>query len=225
MFGPCRDRIAQLLAEHALEGLAVPRSVQMPQHVVQGPVLEQHEHDVIHRVGTVVAHRRLLGRIRFVGGRSTGAGYRSRLVSGRVRVSSRAGRLRHGRSHPTGALATPATRLLAEHCERLSTGALCLRLGRAAVASKSVRQSSASSGNRRVANVGRRYRESSKAGARRLPPRRSDPACCGSATPAALLRFLKRGGGRELPFVRPERDSVLTRPVPRFAVSPSRLPP
>lgn len=51
---PLRHRIAQVLAEHAFERLAVPGPVQVSEEVVQGAVLEEHDNHVIHRVRTVL---------------------------------------------------------------------------------------------------------------------------------------------------------------------------
>ena len=38
---PIPDGIAQILADDAVEGLAIAGAVQVTQHVIQGPVLEQ----------------------------------------------------------------------------------------------------------------------------------------------------------------------------------------
>jgi hypothetical protein len=54
---PCSRRraqpipgVAQLLADDALEGLATPGPVEAAQHVVQGPVLEEHQHHMVQRI-------------------------------------------------------------------------------------------------------------------------------------------------------------------------------
>ena len=57
VLGPPRDRVAQTLPDHALENLALPRPIKMPQEVVQRPVLEQHHNHMVHRVRTINAHR------------------------------------------------------------------------------------------------------------------------------------------------------------------------
>jgi hypothetical protein len=50
---PRGNGVAQALADDPVEGLAVPRAVQVPEHVVQGTVLEQRHHDVIQRAGPI----------------------------------------------------------------------------------------------------------------------------------------------------------------------------
>ena len=50
VLGPLGDRVREVLADHALEGLAVPRPVQATEHVVQRPVLEQDHDHVVQRV-------------------------------------------------------------------------------------------------------------------------------------------------------------------------------
>ena len=50
VLSPVRDRVGEVLAGHALEGLAVPRPVQAAEHVIQRPVLEHHHDHVIQRV-------------------------------------------------------------------------------------------------------------------------------------------------------------------------------
>ena len=61
VLGPLRDRIAQVLADDALEGLAILGAVEVPEHVVQGSVLEEHHDDVVERVrsGRWVGHASL----------------------------------------------------------------------------------------------------------------------------------------------------------------------
>ena len=50
VFSPFRDRVGQVLAEHAVEGLAVTRPVQAAKHIIERPVLEQHHDQMIQRV-------------------------------------------------------------------------------------------------------------------------------------------------------------------------------
>ena len=45
--------IRELFADHTLEGLAVVGSIEMAQHVVQGPVLEKDNDDVVHGVAAI----------------------------------------------------------------------------------------------------------------------------------------------------------------------------
>jgi hypothetical protein len=61
VLGPVRDRVAQLLPDHAVEGLAVTRAVQPPEHVVERTVLEQDNDDMVKRGGSGarVRHRDL----------------------------------------------------------------------------------------------------------------------------------------------------------------------
>lgn len=58
MFGPAGDRVAQLLAEHALEGGHLTRLVQPTQQVVERAVLEHDHNDVIQSSQSVgIDHR------------------------------------------------------------------------------------------------------------------------------------------------------------------------
>jgi hypothetical protein len=50
VLGPLRDRVGEVLAGHAVEGLAVSRPVQAAEHVIKRPVLEHHHDHVIERV-------------------------------------------------------------------------------------------------------------------------------------------------------------------------------
>src|SRR5215510_16585615 len=43
---PPGNGVAQVLADHPVEVLAIPRAIQVPQHIVQGTVLEQPHRDV-----------------------------------------------------------------------------------------------------------------------------------------------------------------------------------
>ena len=53
VLGPRRDRVGQLLADHALEGGHLTRLIQPAKQVVEGPVLEHHRDDMIERVPAV----------------------------------------------------------------------------------------------------------------------------------------------------------------------------
>jgi hypothetical protein len=50
VLGPLRDRVGEVLADHSLERLAIPRPVQTAKHVIQRPVLKHHHDHVIQRV-------------------------------------------------------------------------------------------------------------------------------------------------------------------------------
>ena len=56
VLGPLRDRVREILADHALEDLSVLGSVEVTEHVVQRPILEQHHDHVIHRVPSINGH-------------------------------------------------------------------------------------------------------------------------------------------------------------------------
>ena len=47
MLGPLRDRVAEVLADHALEGLAVIGAVKVTQQIVERPILEQDQDDMV----------------------------------------------------------------------------------------------------------------------------------------------------------------------------------
>jgi hypothetical protein len=51
VLGPFRDRVAQVLPDDAVEDLAIAGAVQAAEHVVEGPVLEEHHHDMVECVG------------------------------------------------------------------------------------------------------------------------------------------------------------------------------
>ncbi len=57
VLGPLRDRVGEVLADHALEALPVLGPVQVAEHVVEGAVLKQDEDDMVHRVRAIMAHR------------------------------------------------------------------------------------------------------------------------------------------------------------------------
>jgi hypothetical protein len=50
VLGPLRDRVGQILAQHAIERLAVFRPIEAAQQVVQRPVLEHHHDHMIQRI-------------------------------------------------------------------------------------------------------------------------------------------------------------------------------
>ena len=50
VLGPCGHGVGQVLAEDALEGLATIGAVELAQHVVERPVLEENQDHVVHRV-------------------------------------------------------------------------------------------------------------------------------------------------------------------------------
>jgi hypothetical protein len=65
VLSPLRDRIGQVLADHALKGLAVARPVQPAKEIVQRPVLEHHDHYVIEGiVPTLIRHALNVGTSR-----------------------------------------------------------------------------------------------------------------------------------------------------------------
>ena len=57
VLGPGRHGIAEVLPDHPLEGVDFARRVETPEQIVERPVLEQHEHHVVHRVPSCRSHR------------------------------------------------------------------------------------------------------------------------------------------------------------------------
>jgi hypothetical protein len=57
VLGPRRNRVAQVLVEHTLEGGHLARLVQAAEQVVERPVLEHHHNDVVQRVLGSERHR------------------------------------------------------------------------------------------------------------------------------------------------------------------------
>jgi hypothetical protein len=57
VLGPIRDRAAQVLADHALEGLAVIGAVQVAQQIVERPIFEEDQNDMVQGIRTLRAHR------------------------------------------------------------------------------------------------------------------------------------------------------------------------
>ena len=50
VLGPGRDRVAEVLADHPFERLDLSGRVEAPEQIVERPVLEEHEHHVVHRI-------------------------------------------------------------------------------------------------------------------------------------------------------------------------------
>jgi hypothetical protein len=67
VLGPYGDRVAQVLTDHSLERLAILRTVEMPEDIVEGAVLEEDQYDVVEGVGRVECRHQIqlfsLGRI------------------------------------------------------------------------------------------------------------------------------------------------------------------
>ncbi len=57
VLGPVGNRVAEVLADHALERLVVLRPVQVTQQVVERPVLEQHQHHMVHAMTSINSQR------------------------------------------------------------------------------------------------------------------------------------------------------------------------
>ena len=54
VFGPFRDRVAQALADHTLEGLAVLGAVKTTEQVVKRAILEQDQNDVVQSLRALI---------------------------------------------------------------------------------------------------------------------------------------------------------------------------
>src|SRR5450755_499050 len=64
LLGPPGDRVAQTLTDDTLEGLTILWAIQMAQKIVERPVLEQDENNMVHRMTSINRHRDPSWRLR-----------------------------------------------------------------------------------------------------------------------------------------------------------------